>query len=832
MADGDIFGVPSANNLAMLQAYYGMGGGGGMGFDPSLLMDPRKRLQMVLAQNMMQQGMSTEPTLSPWAGLARVAGAVIGGNKMNEMFAPQGTANTQAQSTRAAEDAAISAGLPADQRPYWEAAKNDPLARQQFIQTVWQPYVAKTTEAYTPQPSVVVARQFNDIMGNPKSTQQEKDAITQTYYAQLVHDGFFTTKDANGNLIMLGVTGGPKDLSRIQAEAWAREHGGAAGAAPFQTVEPGATPMVPKTTITGSEGPPSVPTTGGGQAAGGGATSTPSSPPGSAPITTQPLAPPSGSSATAPAPTSTASATAPGSSATTPAASAPAASAAAPAAPLATGITQNALMAGIQAGERTRPGQVGAAGETTSYQITKAGAASVGAAQPQTEEQGRAVAQAIMAKNMATFKDPRLAFAAYNWGPNAVANWVNQGADPAKMPASVRAYVQRAMDGMNAAAGGGTPAAATTSSPPPPTQSAVPSSTDKNNALALTPPAPVLPGMSAADQAEVAAEAQQIAARKKAAAPAAQTAPATQTVAPPPPTQQQQQPTVTQQQPSTDTARFNAKDPLKNNPDIRPAPGTAPNELHVTPLPGGGNSVSVGPNPQTAQQIADQDTIYKADVAKAAAVPDIKSQLLSIRHAADMLDGSYFNIGPGHTISRTGLDIWNGVMRGLGLEQSDASLNVQQAYDILDKATVRLQLALGGQVGGGAESTIQTAGHGVPSAANTPAGLRSIVSSLWMQAERQQDIVTFKDAYRAKAGNLIGAQDTFDRTYTPQSYQKAAQFDLINPNSTRWQSLKAEYASGNGLSAKTKAEMNSRLGAGMGNYIEQMIRDGIEPQQY
>jgi len=101
-----------------------------------------------------------------------------------------------------------------------------------------------------------------------------------------------------------------------------------------------------------------------------------------------------------------------------------------------------------------------------------------------------------------------------------------------------------------------------------------------------------------------------------------------------------------------------------------------------------------------------------------------------------------------------------------------------------------------------------------------------------MQAERQQDIVTFKDAYRAKAGNLIGAQDTFDRTYTPQSYQKAAQFDLINPNSTRWQSLKAEYASGNGLSAKTKAEMNSRLGAGMGNYIEQMIRDGIEPQQY
>jgi hypothetical protein len=261
------------------------------------------------------------------------------------------------------------------------------------------------------------------------------------------------------------------------------------------------------------------------------------------------------------------------------------------------------------------------------------------------------------------------------------------------------------------------------------------------------------------------------------------------------------------------------KDPLKYTPDLK-----APSLVQTVPLPGGGHSVVAAPTGPA------QD-LYNADQKRAAGVADIKSSLLSIIHAADMLEGTDL-FGPGGQVNRDKMNLWTASLRQFGVEPSKEVQTKQEALDILDKATINLQLQLGGSVGGGAESTIQTAHGGVPSTANTLPGLRSILSSLWQRYQRYQDVVTYKDAYRAKFGSYVGAQDAFDRAYTPESYQKAAQFDLIKPQGSTWQALKTDYAKNHHLSADDRAKVDAALGNGMAGYVEQMLRDGIEPQPY
>jgi hypothetical protein len=92
------------SGLASLIGNQSMQQGGllGAGMDPALLsqymtMQPR----LAMAQNLMQQGYSTEPTYSPWGALARVIGGVMGQEQMGDigkqMASAQGTGQTSAQ---------------------------------------------------------------------------------------------------------------------------------------------------------------------------------------------------------------------------------------------------------------------------------------------------------------------------------------------------------------------------------------------------------------------------------------------------------------------------------------------------------------------------------------------------------------------------------------------------------------------------------------------------------------------------------------------------------------------------------------------------------------
>jgi hypothetical protein len=105
-----------------LAAYYMLGGGaGGLDFDPSLLMDPRKKMQLAIAQKMMEGGTDTSPTSSPWAGLARVAGAVFGARNFNQLTEP--TAATATPDT-GVSDATIKKVLTPDDYAVYKASDN------------------------------------------------------------------------------------------------------------------------------------------------------------------------------------------------------------------------------------------------------------------------------------------------------------------------------------------------------------------------------------------------------------------------------------------------------------------------------------------------------------------------------------------------------------------------------------------------------------------------------------------------------------------------------------------------------------------------------------
>jgi hypothetical protein len=903
MAD-TTFGLPDANNLAMMMSMYGMGGGGG-GFDPSVFMDPRKRLQMSLAQGVAQNALQTGPTTSLWGGLARALSGAAAGPLMEKAYGSSGQANTAQQATRQAEDSAIEAGLPPDQRPYWLAAKGDPLARQQFIQTVWQPYQSKLAEQNLPQPSVIKARQFNQIMNDPKSTPTERTAISQEYYNALIHDGYTIRAAPDGHLVMVGVTGGGRDLTRTEAEAYHQAFGAAAGAAPFVTIQPGSTPTVPKSTVTGAPVPPSPPMTG-DQTGGGGAP-----------------APAGGTTAAAPA-----GGAAAGGAATT--AAAPAGGATAPA-PAGTQPTQpinvdtklDEIMLRESGGQNIKNKQ--GSGAEGYWQIMpgtwKEGMQLAGFS---PEEQAkythpmaasynvqRRVAEAEYEKygekpwassapkgatiapppGQATAAPPPASAAAAATAPPVVAAPAVAPPPPAPAgpqapapaappppmpprPPSVTPYgagpampygAQGAFGGRDAAGNlpqnrfrvapaappapyGAVPpvivppsAAAPSVAPrapitvtqlPPPTS--VVSAPPPKPAEKQTPPLrpdqvnlPAEPGRAPGEAAAAASAPPEQKPSPQEAPAAGATGPAAAAATPAGatgPAEGATGPAAAAPAP-TDTARFNAKDPLKYTPDIKNQAGG----VQTTPLPGGGNQViySGGPAITTAE------SQYTTDQTRAAGVGDIKNQLLSVRQAEEMLKGTRFDVGPGHTMARESLDAWNAFLRAAGEQPSGEALTAPEAWAILDKATTRLQLALGGAVGGGAASTVQTAGHGVPSAENTPAAIRALTSSLWQQVQRYDDIVTYKDAYRAKVGNLVGAQDSFDRTYTPASYEKAAQFDLIDPGDKQWQALKGEYVKGKGLPEAVKASLDKGAGIrGMGDYVEQMIRDGVEPQQY
>jgi len=104
------------------------------------------------------------------------------------------------------------------------------------------------------------------------------------------------------------------------------------------------------------------------------------------------------------------------------------------------------------------------------------------------------------------------------------------------------------------------------------------------------------------------------------------------------------------------------------------------------------------------------------------------------------------------------------------------------------------------------------------------------MATLWAGTQRQQDLVTFKDAYRAQAGNLVGAQDAFDRRYTPESYYKQGIYNSLDPNSNTWGQIRRYMGADGKLPEGIKKQLDG-LGSGMGDYVERMLQQKIDPQR-
>ena len=543
MADDDIFSMPNLSNLGYLYMMQGQGGmGGGMGFDPTILMDPRKRLQMTLAQNMMQQGLSTAPTMSPWAGLARVAGAVFGQQKMNNLLSPDGT-TTQGAGT---------AGQQQDQI--------DAAAKQFLSPDVYNQYIAQTTgnpvqklKWYDTIRQMAQTRQQAGMTDATKFSMAASDAYARgdmrAYYANLEALGsaqqqggmqFYQNPDNPAQIVAYPVKNWlPIKASQAFATEAAGAAGGEAGKAPYDLMDVQVwngknfeTQKRSRAWVLQNTG--SIPASwfadpgnqawmlGGGAAGGGGAQTQGA---------TQTA--PGGGAATAPAP-----GTAPGAITTTPLAP-PAAAAATPAAPA------PAPAATKQGDLYDRYGLVRA---TTDPNVVNSMLSQI-----QQRECGGACAamnggrggpSQLNEDSTGLFQFSQATWREYNTAidPNTGKPYARAMDAPPEVQwdAARRLFHDRGEEpwmgsNLNYRAAhpiGGAPAAVTATAQPPQTQVTVPSTDQKQTAPMPSPAVAALSGMSAADQAEVAAEAQQIAARAPAAAPASPTAPSSPPVTP------------------------------------------------------------------------------------------------------------------------------------------------------------------------------------------------------------------------------------------------------------------------------------------------------------
>lgn len=67
--------------------------------------------------------------------------------------------------------------------------------------------------------------------------------------------------------------------------------------------------------------------------------------------------------------------------------------------------------------------------------------------QADTEEENRRVGQEYLDAMYRRYGDKKVALAAYNWGPGNVDKWLKSGADPKKLPAETRGYIEKVMGG-------------------------------------------------------------------------------------------------------------------------------------------------------------------------------------------------------------------------------------------------------------------------------------------------------------------------------------------------------------------------------------------------
>jgi len=115
-----------------------------------------------------------------------------------------------------------------------------------------------------------------------------------------------------------------------------------------------------------------------------------------------------------------------------------------------------ALLTGLVAQESGgNPGAVSSAGARGLTQLMPGTAGDLGVTNPHDETQAVPAGARYLKQQLVKYDgNERLALMAYNWGPGSVDKWLKAGADPEKIPAETRNYVQR-VQGYAASVGGG-----------------------------------------------------------------------------------------------------------------------------------------------------------------------------------------------------------------------------------------------------------------------------------------------------------------------------------------------------------------------------------------
>lgn len=91
-----------------------------------------------------------------------------------------------------------------------------------------------------------------------------------------------------------------------------------------------------------------------------------------------------------------------------------------------------------------RPGAVSSAGARGLTQLRPGTAKDLGVTDPHNPDQAIPAGVRYLKQQLVKYNgDERLALMAYNWGPGSVDKWLKDGADPEKIPAETRAYVQK-----------------------------------------------------------------------------------------------------------------------------------------------------------------------------------------------------------------------------------------------------------------------------------------------------------------------------------------------------------------------------------------------------
>jgi hypothetical protein len=788
--------LPSGQNLAYLAALsggFGAGGGGGMGFDPSMYMDPRARMKLGLAQNLMTEATSTAPTLSPFAGLSRLGAALAGMKMVGDVYGGQqdqgGQQQVSPQEQQQFDTWGDTIGPKGSlRRNAWEAT---PVAEKRLaiFQQAGQVFGSYATATGSQLQGNLPS---GDTLRNVSWFNQNKDTMSPTQRsqsAQAIGQDLYSGRwaydtDAQGNFINIRPVGEATPAYKGQV-AYATSAGAAWGSltpdlrkqylTPTQDkdgnwVTPAAILGVPKDVIaatnpnTGEYNPPA----GGGAPPAGGAAGSrgaigPAGPPGATqPATTAP--------ATAPAAPGTAPATSPGQSATAPAPTAPAASGAPPAtaaAAPAPAITAPAPATTKRADLYDRYGLVR---PSTDPRVVEPMLDQI----QHRESGGRNIPSQLDEDSTGLYQISQATWHDFNHAINPATGKLYASAMDA--PPEVQRDVARRLFaargeqpwmGSNAnylaahPRAGAASAAATQTTGAQPLQPAVPA--QKNMAAILPPfagettptlpppPSPYGPAAQqrALDQQFALAPGAPYSGRVEQAVtdasvlapsppPTAPTAPATAPAAPAAPAAPTAPPQAAPAEVGPGTRRYDPKNPLAGIDQSRYTYGAdSPYTAGYTqaPAPYGTIAVPKSSLPGPKEAIAAADADYKANQGFAEAARNGQFNIEGIKHDIDILNGpGGWNSGPLVQAREDLVKLWNNGMNFLdpnGLHPgSRMSMDQIQSVEDWRKNQTRLGFSLSQATGQGTDKVFEAANAAVPNPELSPAGAKLLTSEI------------------------------------------------------------------------------------------------------